>query len=149
MPNSAPRPCLGGCGRRVRAGRCPGCSHRTNQTRREGRGFDYSASWWRKWRLSLLAQFVAQHIPPVCGATLPGGPSNHVSQCWQAGRRYTGTSADGSSLHLHHEPELSQAELDAIKAGHRSIACDEQRIVLACRECHSAETQRGRQRSAA
>ncbi len=151
MPSAAMRPCLGHCGQvgHWSRGRCPSCSRQTNQRRAESRGFDFSASWWRKWRHAFIGKMVALGIPPVCGAVLPGGPSNHVSQCAKDGQHWTGASMDGSSLHFHHEPELSEAELAAIVAGNRAIACDEQRIVLACRECHSAETQRGRQRSAA
>lgn len=149
MPDAPMRPCAGSCGRLVKAGRCPQCSTRNNQQRREGRGFDYSASWWRAWRRAVIAKMVSLGIPPACGAVLPGGPSNHVSQCRSQGLTFTGTSAYGSSLHFHHEPELTKSELEAIDAGNRAIACDEKRIVLACRECHSIETMRGRKRSAA
>lgn len=154
MPDAPMRPCAGSCGRLVKAGRCPACSTRNNRQRREGRGFDYSQPWWRNWRVNVfIPKMTSLGIPPVCGATLPGGPSNHVSQCANAQegerREWTGASADGSSLHFHHEPELTDAELVAIKAGNRAIAADETRIVLACRECHSAETMRGRKRRAA
>lgn len=98
--------------------------------------------------MAYLAKMVSLGLKPVCGAVLPGGPANHVSQCAKDGL-WTGMSGDGTGLHFHHEPELTDTEHEAIKAGSRWIACDEARIVLACRECHSLETMRGRNRSAA
>ncbi len=148
MPDAPLRPCSS-CGLvKVKAGKCPACAKRANQTRRQARDFDYSQPWWRKWRLAFIAKMVALNIKPICGAVMPGGPSNHVSQCAKSGY-WTGASGDGSSLHFHHEPDLTDAELAAIQAGNRAIAADEKRIVLACRECHTAGTHRGRARSAA
>jgi hypothetical protein len=95
-----------------------------------------------------MSQLIAQGVAPVCGAVLPNGPRATISQCRAQGL-LTAASDDGSGLHLHHEPELTDAEIDAIAVGDHAIACDPTRIVLACRSCHSAETNRGRLRGAA
>ncbi len=115
-------------------GRCPACTRRSNRQRREGRSFDYSAAWWRSWRIWYISLLVAQGIVPVCGARLPGAPLTPVTACQEAGLM-TGASEDGSGLHLHHEPELTEAEVTD-----RAAVCQPLRIVLTCRGCHSAIT---------
>lgn len=151
MPTSALRPCLGGCGAlgRFPRGRCSRCAGRAEGERRAARGgFDYSAKWWRRWREQFIGGLVSLGIAPVCGATMPDGPAATISACRAQGLE-TAASSDGSGLHLHHEPPLTEAEVAAIRAGNRALACDETRIVLACRSCHSTETMTGRTRSAA
>jgi hypothetical protein len=70
----------------------------------------------------------------MCGAALPTGPVNRDSSCRDAGL-FTFTSADGSSLHLDHEPALEQWERKDT-----ARVCDPNRIVLKCRACHSTKT---------
>ena len=73
-------------------------------------------------------------ITPVCGASLPTGPGPEHSQCHAAGL-YAYTSADGSSLHLDHEPPLQDHERQDVQA-----VCDPARIVLLCQSCHATKT---------
>ncbi len=136
MPSAAMRPCLGSCGRAGRwpRGRCPACARTTNQHRREGRTLTYSEPWWRRWRLWFIAQLVRLNVVPCCGATHPAGPSgaaHRLSRCYQQGI-LTGVS-DRGSLHLHHEPELTEAE-----ASDRNAVMDLTRIVLLCSACHNS-----------
>lgn len=118
---------------------CPNVAPCQEHTRRASRAFTYSESWWRRWRAWFIGELVAQGISPTCGARLPGVAVGFLTQC-QRDRQTTVVSDDGSSLHLHHEPELEPHELAAIRQGDRAIACDASRIVLACRWCHARET---------
>src|ERR1041384_1334725 len=138
MPDAPLRPCLGGCGTRVPGGRCAACTRQTNTARRLARVFDYAASWWRRFRAQFFGRLAAQGIPAVCGATMPGGPDPRGSRCRAEGRT-TGASDDGTGLHLHHEPELTEAE----QRDRRAI-CNPLRIVVLCRSCHASETGAGR-----
>jgi hypothetical protein len=107
-----------------------------NRQRRAERTFDYSAKWWRAWRQWFFGQLVAAGIPVCCGAALPGGPSPTQSRCRAAGLM-TSTSPDGTGLHLHHVPDLTDAE-----ATDRAAICSELRCVVLCRSCHAAATER-------
>lgn len=124
------RPCLeAGCPILVRAGRC--AEHET--AKRTGT-LVYNEQWWRNFRLRFFRMLLRAHITPACGATLPSGPRSTVSQCRAQGR-LTGSSADGTDLHLHHDPPLTP---DEVRDKRR--VCDPFRIALLCRECHSLET---------
>ncbi len=133
MPTVPLRHCLApGCPVRVSRGYCPTHTHRVDRSRRLARTLTYSESWWRKWRLSFVTLLIQAGIAPVCGAHLPGGPVTTHSRC-QAEGVLTGASADGTSLHLNHAPELTEAEQHD-----RSIVCDPLRIELLCASCHNA-----------
>lgn len=132
MPDAPLRPCNGRCGRLVRARYCDACASRSHATRRQSRNLTYAESWWRRWRIWFIQQLVAQDIVPVCGARLPRVAPAFRTPCQDQGLE-TWLSSDGSSVHLHHEPELTEAEQT-----NRQAVCDERRIVLACDRCHNA-----------
>jgi hypothetical protein len=133
-PSAAWRPCAGNCGAVVPRGRCPACTLTAGRRRRAARRFDYSALWWRRWRVQWIAELLNDHgILPFCGARMPGGPAL-VTPCQQLGMK-TGASSDRTSLHFHHQPELTEAE-----ATNRMAICDRLRIVLCCRSCHAVIT---------
>jgi hypothetical protein len=134
MPDRPLRACAGRCGRLVLRGRCPDCARPYERDRGSAaaRGYD---GRWIAFRLAWLVRLVESQpmILPVCGAVLPGGPVTTDSRCRQAGL-LTYASADGSSLHLDHEPSLQPWE--------RSITarvCDPFRVQLLCAECHGAK----------
>ncbi len=129
-PDAPLRPCAGGCGRLVRKGRCPSCAPEIDRRRgtASSRGYDLA---WGRFRLAFFSSLVDQMIIPACGAALPGGPTTAHSKCKASGL-LTFASADGSSLHLDHEPPLRDEE-----RSDRRAVCDPQRIQLLCRECHS------------
>jgi len=81
-----------------------------------------------------LAALVEANILPVCGAALPTGPAKRESACRDTGL-LTYTSANGSSLHLDHEPELQEWERSKV-----ARVCDLNRIVLLCARCHGVKT---------
>ncbi len=126
MPSAALRPCSGGCGARVARGYCPSC----RRTQRRGTAHErgYTAAWQR-FRVWFIGSLVELGISPVCGATMPGGPSNIISQCAASGLR------TGDRLHFHHEPPLTDAERDDPHAVMNPL-----RIVLACARCHNSAT---------
>src|SRR5688572_19826502 len=128
MPSAALRPCAGGCGARVPKGRCPSCS-RQNRT-----GLTYAEGWWLTWRRTFREELISLGILPICGATMPDGPTLNPSRCRDQGL-ITGTSTKGTDLHFHHEPELTRAE-----ALNKDAVCDKNRIVLLCDTCHNSET---------
>lgn len=123
-----------GCPAPVSSGYCP--THRARQDQARGsaaeRGYDYY--WHATFRPHFIALLVAANTPPVCGAKLPNGPVASNSRCRSQGLMTT-TSADGSALHLNHEPPLSPEERH-----NRAAVCDPARIELLCRECHTAAT---------
>lgn len=82
--------------------------------------------------MSYISGLVLQGILPVCGGRFPGVAPHFSTPCQDQGL-HTGTSDYGHSLHLHHEPALTDLEQQD-----RAIVCDEQRIVLACDSCHNA-----------
>ncbi len=128
MPSAALRPCASGCGARVQRGSCPSCSRRI-QTRR-GTAFQrgYTPAWQR-FRVWFIAQLVELNIAPVCGTSLPGGPSSQHSVCRAQGIR------NGERLHLDHEPPLREHERHDPHA-----VMNPQRIVLLCATCHNTKT---------
>ncbi len=139
------RPCAGGCGRRVQAGRCPACESRHKEaqgrgTPRSGRAGGYDRHW-EAFRRQLAAALVEQGIPLVCGAALPDGPKTTHSRCKAEGV-WTFDSSNGTSLHYDHEPELRDEE-----RGDPAAVCDARRIQLLCGSCHAAK-QRVHRRSA-
>jgi hypothetical protein len=79
---------------------------------------------------------ITADVIPSCGAALSTGPVTTDSRCKAAGLTVF-TSADGTDLHLDHEPPLLEHERD-----NPSAVCDATRIQLLCRECHSAKTMR-------
>jgi len=137
MPDAPLRPCAGGCGAKVKAGRCSSCTQKGNQRRRQGRALTYSEPWWLAFRRTFIGLLVNLGIVPVCGAALPDGPATNPSLCKQQG--WLTLAARRGSLHLHHEPSLTTEEQKS-----RDIVCDPRRIVLLCDACHNAETDRTR-----
>lgn len=133
MPNAALRPCAGGCGALVPRGRCSTCARQTEQRRGTSTDRGYDARW-RHFRKRFLAMLVDRGIVPVCGAALPDGPQTSASACRSAGL-LTFTSADGSSLHLDHEPPLRDDERQDV-----ARVCQATRIVLLCQACHAVKT---------
>lgn len=135
MPDAPLRPCASGpsCPNRVKRGRCPDCTQKQGRSRRTARTLRYDERWWRAFRRHYIDLLVLAGVAPVCGAHLPGGPAPTVSQCHAEGI-ITGTSTRGS-LHLHHEPPLTEAEQHD-----RAAVCDPMRIVLACDSCHNQTT---------
>lgn len=127
-----------GCHVLVASGHCPAHTKARDRFRRDRRTINYAATWWLIFRDQFRQQLLALDILPVCGATLPGGPSAHMSAC-KAEKRQTLRSADRTDLHFHHEPELTPEE-----AMDRQKVCDPMRIVLLCRSCHSQATMKGR-----
>ncbi len=97
-----------------------------------GRPLTYAESWWRRWRGAYFSQLIALDIVPICGARLPGVAPCFRTPCQEQGIE-TWTSSRDHSLHLHHQPELTDAERT-----NRAAVCDAQRIVLACDRCHNA-----------
>ena len=105
-----------------------GTAHARGYTRRD----------WQPFRLQFLALLVDAGLTPTCGAALQSGPRTEDSRC-QAQGLLTFTSADGSSLHLDHEPPLQPYERTDTAA-----VCDPHRIQLLCLSCHAAKTTRER-----
>jgi hypothetical protein len=133
MPYAALRACR--CGALVGRLGCPRCAQAHEQRRGTAHARGYDRHWLR-FRPQFLALLVQAGLNPVCGEALPNGPTIRDSACRDAGL-WTFTSADGSSLHLDHEPELEDWE--------RSLperVCDATRIVLKCASCHAMKTAR-------
>jgi hypothetical protein len=133
MPAAPERICAGTCGKTIttRRDKCDKCARTTEQQRGSASARGYGSQWAR-WRLQFIAALVRQGIPPVCGAVMPGGPQTTHSQCQAAGL-WTGTSSHGESLHLNHEPPLTDDERQKIR-----VVCDPRRIELLCAACHGA-----------
>lgn len=138
MPSPALRPCAGGCGQLVGRGRCRTCANRLEQQRGSSTDRGYGQTWIR-FRHWWLGELVRQLHVPICGATLDGGPVTDDSRCKVQGID-TYANADGSSLHLDHEPPLRDDERPDT-----SKVCNRFRIQLLCASCHSAKTERERQ----
>ena len=137
MPSLPPRLCANGCGTPVQGGRCPRCS-RSRAGRREtasSRGYDAHWVRFRAWAISLMVNL---GVLPVCGARHPDAPATEDSLCKAAGF-LTYQSADGSSLHLDHEPPLEDWE-----RSRTDLVCDILRVQLLCAECHGAKDDPGR-----
>lgn len=138
MPVAPLQPCSGSptCPNLTAGGLCPKCAGAREKRRPTAHARGYTYRDWRPFRPRFIAMLVEQGLLPVCGEALLTGPTNRTSACRDAGL-LTFASQDGSSLHLDHEPELEDWER-AIPAK----VCDPNRIVLKCRECHSAKTAR-------
>lgn len=133
MPSAPLRTCSGGCGALVIKGRCPACARVPEQARGTSTERGYGAVW-RAFRGVFISRLVTLGIPPVCGAALPDGPKTAHSRC-RAERLETWRSADGSDLHLDHEPGLQPHE-----RSNTLKVCDPLRIQLLCAACHTAKT---------
>jgi len=116
--------------------RCPAHARQQEQQRGTAHHRGYTFKDWQPFRRRYLAALVEAGLLPVCGAALPTGPRMRDSACRDAGV-FTYTSADGSSLHLDHEPALEDWERQ-----HPAIVCNPNRIVLKCASCHSRKTAR-------
>jgi len=77
-------------------------------------------------------------ILPVCGARLDGGPQGDHSECRRLGLT-TFQSADGTSLHVDHDPPLTDLERSDPER-----VCDPLRVQLLCAECHARKDDPGR-----
>ncbi|MES2341659.1 MAG: hypothetical protein V4597_08275 [Pseudomonadota bacterium] len=130
MPDAPLRPCAGGCGALVRKGRCPTCAPEIDRRRGTASARGYGQAWIA-FRPVFIASLVAAGVMPVCGASLPAGPKTVHSACEIQGL-LTFASADGSSLHLDHEPPLRDEERTS-----RAAVCDPLRIQLLCASCHA------------
>lgn len=127
MPTAALRPCAGGCGARVRRGRCEKCERPSASKR------GYNQDWIR-FRPRFIQMLLDQGITPCCGASLPTGPQTSDSLCKQKGMMVLATNQD---MHHDHEPPLTHQE-----RLNPAIVCDPNRIQLLCADCHRAKTQR-------
>jgi hypothetical protein len=107
--------------------------------RRDSSDAVYGNADWRRFRERFFALLVEANVVPCCGAQLPDGPATNPSLC-------RGAALSFANLHLHHEPELSQAERQAAVLGDRRAVDDPQRIVALCKSCHSSTTMSGRRR---
>lgn len=135
MPTAPLRPCpQSGCSVLTIGGPCADHARAREQRRGTAHQRGYTYRHWSTFRPRFLAMLVDAGIAPVCGAALPDGPQTQHSQCHQDGL-LTFTSADGSSLHLDHEPPLRQDERTNPDA-----VCDPQRIQLLCAACHARKT---------
>lgn len=139
MPYAPQRPCPhSGCPTLTTGGLCPAHARQSIQRMDQQRGTAHARGYtygdWQPFRRRFLATLVDAGITPVCGAALPTGPRTRDSLCLDAGL-LTFTSADGSSLHLDHEPSLEDWE-----RRNPTIVCDLNRIVLKCAACHARKT---------
>jgi hypothetical protein len=139
MPSAPLRPCTTpGCPELVASGSCPAHARQQEQRRGTAHARGYTYRDWQPFRRRFLAALVEAGLLPVCGAALPDGPLARDSACRDAGL-FTYTSADGSSLHLDHEPPLEDWERRI-----PSVVCDPRRVVLKCARCHTIKTARER-----
>jgi hypothetical protein len=132
MPSALLRPCLGDGGRcpeLVASGRCPAHTRQVEQRRGSAHSRGYTSRYWVPFRARFSRMLLAAGIAPVCGASLPGGPSMAVSRCKAEGL------LNNLQLELHHDPPLTIEE----RKDHR-IVCNPLRVGWLCRSCHSAET---------
>ncbi len=130
MPTAPLRPCAyPGCPVRVTRGHCPTHRRTLDLYRGSASSRGYDSHWSKVFRPQYFAQLVALGIPPVCGARLPDGPASTHSRCQADGL------LNGDTLHLDHEPPLTDAERKD-----RHAVCDRRRIVLLCSSCHSLKT---------
>lgn len=136
MPSPMLRACA--CGALAEKTPCPACSRKTEQYRgsRTSRGYDER---WQRFRLVTFPNLlIAADIARVCGAALPGGPSMSASTCKAQGL-LTARSHDGTDLHLHHDPPLTDEERK-----NPAIVCSPLRVGYLCARDHAAETLRAR-----
>jgi hypothetical protein len=135
MPTAPKRACPT-CGLVITGKTCQTCARHQEQRRGTAHARGYTYRQWQPFRRKFIASLVYEGILPVCGAALPMGPVNRDSRCRDHGID-TFTSADGSSLHLDHEPPLQ-----AWERSDPSRVCDPTRIVLKCQACHQRKTAR-------
>lgn len=133
MPSGALRPCPCGCHRLVRKGRCSTSARSIEQARGTATQRGYGAAW-RAFRPQFIGLLLGAGIPPICGAALPDGPTSTADTCLAEGK-HTHNNQDGSSLHFDHDPPLADYERQDIAA-----VCDPKRIMLRCRDHHTAKT---------
>jgi hypothetical protein len=136
MPSALLRSCASpGCPELTDQGRCQ--AHRRQAERWRGsaasRGYGHSWTQFREW---FKRQLVANDVPVVCGAALPGGPSMQDSQCKADGVLNEG-AGDGKGLNLDHDPPLQDWE----RADRRRIE-NPMCVGFLCARCHSARTRR-------
>src|SRR5262245_49139710 len=127
----------------LRACATPGCPHLTSgvlcsfctANRAPARGSASQRGYgvvWRQFNAWVIRRMVVLNITPVCGATLPGGPSLALaSQCRAKGL------LNPFRLHLHHDPPLRSEERSDPQA-----VCNPARVGLLCESCHATETRR-------
>jgi len=138
MPLAPRHPCSAtGCHELVPRGvsRCTDHARQQEQDRGTAHARGYNRAWLA-FRPRFLAHLVQAGLVPVCGAALPNGPTTRDSACRDAGL-LTFASADGSSLHLDHEPALEDWERQNLRA-----VCDPLRVQLLCASCHARKTGR-------
>jgi hypothetical protein len=135
MPSAMLRACAEpGCPELTRSTRCPthekarDAEDRTRRGSRTARGYD---EHWQHFRLVTFPNLLmAADIARVCGAALPGGPSMTASTCKAQGR-LVARSRDGTDLHLHHDPPLTDEERKNPR-----IVCDPLRVGYLCADDH-------------
>jgi hypothetical protein len=143
VPDAPQRPCSGGCGARVSHGKCPSCRRQTERQRGSARDRGYTAHWDRV-VAAFITRLVDLGIPPVCGASLPGGPNTaQYSRCLEQGIQ------NGERLHTDHEPPLTDEERAAAAAGDRTAFDNPLRLGLLCFDCHREKTRLESARGAA
>ena len=139
MPSAFLRPCPSpGCPELVTAGRCQTHTKQADAYRGTSSARGYDATW-RTFRQYFIRQLIDKHIYPICGARLSGIPSPY-SQCAAQGL-VVDRSADGTDLHVDHDPPLTDAERQNSRA-----VCDLHRVGLLCKSCHNRKTQGEQQR---
>ena len=134
MPTALLRPCATpGCPELTTGGPCPTHARQREQHRGSAasRGYDHG---WLRFRRWVRHRMIHLGIAPVCGSSLPGGPTMAHSAC-RADGRLTFQSADGTDLHLDHDPPLRGEERKDPRA-----VCNPTRVTFLCRACHSAKT---------
>ena len=135
MPTAPLRPCpTPRCPNLTSGGPCPDHARQQEQRRGTAHARGYTYRDWQPFRRRFLAALVEAGLVPICGAALPTGPQTRDSACRDAGL-FTFASADGSSLHLDHEPALTDDERRSVAA-----VCDVHRIQLLCASCHQVKT---------
>lgn len=137
MPTLPPRLCAAGCGARVSQGRCAACAQAKGLRRLTSTARGYGSAW-RRFRRAFVSSLIAGGTLPACGARHPDAPPTQDSRC--LGQGYIqGSSADGSDLHLDHDPPLEDWERDR-----PDRVCDPLRVQLLCAECHARKDDPGR-----
>ena len=129
------KPCPGGggtCPDLTTGGPCPAHARQREQSRGSATTRGYGVRW-RAFRAWFIRKLITFGILPACGARWPGLPLTGDSRCAEEGRIVT------DDLHLDHEPPLTEAEREDVRA-----VCDKDRVQLLCASCHSAKTLRER-----
>lgn len=144
MPAALLRSCSKhGCPNLCHGGRCQACEQEHQRTYNRSRGSSSDqgyGAFWKAFRAAFFGMLIEAGIPPACGAVLEGGPKTMDSRCKAAGLYAVLVSEDGTSVHVDHEPPLTDAE----RMDPRSV-CDPLRVQVLCKSCHSAKTLRENQ----